>query len=191
MGRVATNVVGGQWVSTLWTRFFELWDLRNKVVHGVNINDYTTIQKAKLLDEIKDLHSRRDSFHRSDLPFLIAQNESETHKIEEFVDKNYVSTIRTWIRMWQPTFADGAKLAAEQAVVGTSRIYNHFPVLRRVVHNSDPTQRGRNRNRPHHPRKQRVDLSRFHRVTHFFSRAPAPPERSGTLIPTAHVEEHH
>jgi hypothetical protein len=95
-------------------------------VHGVNINDCTAIQKATLLDEIKDLHSRRASFHRSDLPFLIAQNEDESHKLEEFVDKNYVSTIRTWLRRWKPTFADGAKLASEQAVLGTGRIYNHF-----------------------------------------------------------------
>jgi hypothetical protein len=67
------SLSGRSWVatvvSTIWTRFFELWDGRNKIVHGVNINDYTTIQKAKLLDELKDLHSRRDSFHRSDFPF--------------------------------------------------------------------------------------------------------------------------
>jgi hypothetical protein len=98
-------------------------------VHGINIHDYTLVQKATLLDELKDLHSRRALFHRSDLPFLIAQNDDESHKIEEFVDKNYVSTIRTWLRMWKPTFDDGAKLAADQAVLGTG----HCKYLRTIV----------------------------------------------------------
>jgi hypothetical protein len=80
-------------------------------VHGVNIRDYTAAKKATLLDELKYLNSRRVSFHRSDLPFLIAQNDDESHEIEEFVDKKHVSTIRSWLRMWKPTFADGAKLA--------------------------------------------------------------------------------
>jgi hypothetical protein len=84
-----------------------------------------------------------------------------------------------------------AKLAAEQAILGTGRIYNHFPVLHRVVRNSYPIQRSRHRNRMQQIRKHRVDLSRFHRVTHFFSRTPAVPERSGTQIPTAHIEEPH
>ncbi len=176
-------------VSTIWTRFFELWDARNKIVHGVNINDYTAIQKATLLDEIKDLHSRRDSFHRSDLPFLIAQNDDETHKLEEFVDTNYVSTIRTWLRMWTPTFADGAKLASTQAVLGTSRIYDHFPVAHRVIRNGDPIQRGRHRSRPGTRLKPRVDLSRFHRVTSFFSRVSEAPRRPGTHVPLDHVTE--
>jgi hypothetical protein len=91
------SLSGRSWVatviSTLWTRFFELWYARNQVVHGVNILDYTIIQKSKLLDEIKELHSRCDSFHRSDLPFLIAQNDAEIHKIDEFVEQNYVSTL--------------------------------------------------------------------------------------------------
>jgi hypothetical protein len=70
------SLSGRSWVATvvsmIWTRFFELWTARNQIVHGVNINDFTTIQKSKLLDEIKELHSRRASFHWSDLPFLIA-----------------------------------------------------------------------------------------------------------------------
>jgi hypothetical protein len=148
-------------------------------VHGVNIHDYTAIQKATLLDEIKDLHSRRDSFHRSDLPFLIAQNDDETH------------TIRTWLRMWTPTFADGAKLASEQAVSGMSRIYDHFPVLHRVVRNRDPIHRGRHRSRTRPTRKQRVNLSRFHRVTTFFSRAVDVPDTGGTPLPIAQIDEPH
>jgi hypothetical protein len=44
------SLPGRSWVATvvftIWTRFFELWDARNKIVHGVNINDYTAIQKA-------------------------------------------------------------------------------------------------------------------------------------------------
>jgi hypothetical protein len=189
------SLSGRSWVatvvSTIWTRFFELWDARNKIVHGVNINDYTAIQKATLLDEIKDLHSRRDSFHRSDLPFLIAQNDDETHKLEAFVETNYVSTIRTWLRMWTPTFADGAKLASEQAVSGMSRMYDHFPVVHRVVSNRDPIQRGRRRSRTKPTRKKRVDLSRFHRVTNFFSLAIESPARSGTQLPIAQIEEPH
>jgi hypothetical protein len=179
------SLSGRSWVSTvisaLWTRFLELWDARNKIVHGVNIHDYTVIQKSQLLDEIKELHSRRASFHRSDLPFLIAQTDAEAHKIDDFVDRNYVSTLRTWLRMWKPTFADGAKLAAEQAVSGTGRIYDHFPVVQRVIRNSDPIQRGQQRRRT--PKKH-VDLSRFHRVTKFFRRAPVVSERQGTHVPT-------
>jgi hypothetical protein len=100
----------------------------------------------------------------------------------------HVSTICSWLRMWKPTFADGAKLASksEHAVLGTGRIYNHFPVLHQVVRTSDTTQRGRHRNRMQQIREHRVDLFRFHRVTNFFSRAPAVPERSGTHTPTAH-----
>jgi hypothetical protein len=187
------SLSGRSWVatvvSTLWTRFFELWDARNRIVHGVNINDFTAIQKSKLLDEIKELHSRRDSFHRSDLPFLLAQNDDETHKIEEFVDQNYVSTLRTWLRMWKPTFADGAKLASAQAVLGTGRIFDHFPVLHRVTRTIDPHQRSRQRSRTPTIRPQRVDLSRFHRVTTFFRRVPARPNRQGTPLPIAHIVE--
>lgn len=131
-------------------------------MHGININDCTAIQKAKLLDKIKDLHSRCHLFHQSDLPFLIAQNDAETHKIEEFVDKNNVSTLRTWLRMWKPNFAKGAKLASEQAVVGNGWIYNHFPVLNRAVRKSDPVQRGRQQSRIKQSRKKRTDLLQFH-----------------------------
>jgi hypothetical protein len=160
------SLSGRSWVatvvSTIWTRFFELWTARNQIVHGVNINDYTTIQKSKLLDEIKELHSRRSTFHRSDLPFLISQDDDDAHKIDEFVEQNYVSTLRTWLRMWKPTFNDGAKLASTQAVMGTGRIYDHFPVVHRVIRNSDPIQRGRHRSRPGTRLKPRVDLSRCH-----------------------------
>jgi hypothetical protein len=106
-------------VSTIWTRFFELWTAWNQIVHGVNTNNYTTIQKSKLVDEIKELHSRWSSFCRSDLPFLISQHDDDAHKIDEFVKQNYVLTLRTWLRMWKPTFDDGAKLASSQAVLGT------------------------------------------------------------------------
>jgi hypothetical protein len=44
--------------------------------------------------------------------------------------------------MWKPTFADGANLASAQAVSGTGMIYDHFPVVNRVIRNSDPIQRG-------------------------------------------------
>jgi hypothetical protein len=196
MGASQTQSLSGRsWVatvvSTIWTRFFELWDARNKIVHGVNINDYTAIQKATLLDKIKDLHSRRNSFHRSDLPFLIAQNDDDNHKLDEFVETNYVSTIRTWLRMWTPTFVDGAKLASAQAVSGMSRIYDHFPVLHRVVHNRDPIRRGRQRSRTRPTRQKRVDLSRFHRVTTFFSRAVDVPDTSGTPLPIAQIDQPH
>jgi hypothetical protein len=187
------SLSGRSWVATvvttIWTRFFELWTTRNQIVHGVNINDYTTIQKSKLLDEIKELHSRRASFHRSDLPFLIAQHDDDSHKIDEFVDQNYVSTLRTWLRMWKPAFNDGAKLAAAQAVVGTGRIYDHFPVVHRVIRNSDPIQRGRHRSRSVTRLKPRVDLSRFHRVTSFFRRATGAPQRRGTQVPIDRVTE--
>jgi hypothetical protein len=187
------SLSGRSWVATvvttLWTRFFELWESRNQIVHGVNILDSTAIQKATLLDELKDLHSRRASFHRSDLPFLLAQNETETHKLEAFVDTNYVSTIRTWLRMWTPTFADGAKLASAQAVSGMSRMYDHFPVLHRVVRHRDPTQRGRQRSRLKPPPKPRVDLTRFHRVTRFFSRARDTPALLGPQLPVVQIEE--
>jgi hypothetical protein len=180
------SLSGRSWVATvvttIWTRFFELWDSRNKLVHGVNINDYAAIQKAKLLDELKDLHSRRDSFHRSDLPFLIAQSAAEDKKLDEFVDQNYVSTLRTWLRMWKPTLEAGAKLASAQAVRGTSRIFDHFPVVHRVIRNTDPLQKGRQRRRITTPR---VDLSRFHRVTTFFRRAPAPPTNRAATLPPA------
>jgi hypothetical protein len=176
-------------VSTIWTRFFELRDANNKIVHRVNINDYTAIQKATLLDEIKDLHSRPDLFHRSNLPFLIAQNDDQTHKLEEFVETNYVSTIRTWLRMWTPTFADGAKLASEQAVSGMSRIYDHFPVLHQVVRNRDPIHHGRQRSRTKLTRKKRVDLSGFHRVTTFFSHAIDGPKTSRTLLSVAQIKK--
>jgi hypothetical protein len=187
------SLSGRSWVatvvSTIWTRFFELWTARTQIVHGVNINDYTTIQKSKLLDELKELHSRRSTFHHSDLPFLIAPHDEDAHKIDEFVDQNYVSTIRTWLRMWKPTFDDGAKLATTQAVLGTGRIYDHFPVVHRVIRHSDPLQRGRHRNRPGTRLKPRVDLSRFHRVTSFFSRVSAAPRRPGTHVPLDHVTE--
>jgi hypothetical protein len=187
------SLSGRSWVatviSTIWTRFFELWDARNKIVHGVNINDFTAIQKSKLLDEIKELHSRRASFHRSDLPFLLAQTDEETHKIEEFVDQNYVSTLRTWLRMWKPTFTEGAKLASAQAVLGTGRIFDHFPVLHRVTRTIDPRQRGRQRLRTPSRRHKRADLSRFHRVTTFFSRVQARPARQGTPLPIANIVE--
>jgi hypothetical protein len=184
------SLSGRSWVatviSTLWTRFFELWYARNQIVHGVNILDYTIIQKSKLLDELKELHSRRASFHRSDLPFLIAQNDAEIHKLDEFVEQNYVSTLRTWLRMWKPTFAAGAKLASAQAVQGTGRIFDHFPVLHRVIRNNDPIQRVRERRRPHTPR---VDLSCFHRVTSFFSPATRAPARLGTPLPIGQITE--
>jgi len=80
------SLSGRSWVATvvttIWTRFFELWNARNTIVHGVDINDHTAIQKSRLLEEIKDLHSRRESFHRSDLPFLIAQTDDETQKLK-------------------------------------------------------------------------------------------------------------
>jgi hypothetical protein len=187
------SLSGRSWVATvvttIWTRFFELWATRNQIVHGVNINDYTSIQKAKLLDEIRELHSRRASFHRSDLPFLIAQHDDDAHKIDEFVEQNYVSTLRTWLRMWKPTFEDGAKLASAQAVLGTGRIYDHFPVVHRVIRNTDPAQRGRHRSRPGTRLKSRVDLSRFHRVTSFFRRAPVAQPRLGTSVPIDRVHE--
>jgi hypothetical protein len=98
-------------VTTLWTRFFELWAERNNLVHGVAINDVTAVQKSKLLAELQDLHSRRDSFHHSDLPYLIAPSDADSQKLVDFVDTNYVSTIRTWLRMWKPTLLeDGARL---------------------------------------------------------------------------------
>jgi hypothetical protein len=187
------SLSGRSWVatvvSTIWMRFFELWNARNQIVHGVHLNDVTVIQKSKLLDELRELHSRRASFHRSDLPFLIAQHDDEAHKIDEFVAQNYVSTLRTWLRMWKPTFAAGAKLAAAQAVSGTGRIYDHFPVVHRVIRNRDPIQRGRNRSRPGTRQKSRVDLSRFHRVTSFFRRAPGAPGRRGTQVPIDRIME--
>ncbi len=155
------SLSGRSWVATvvttIWTRFFKLWKERNTIVHGVDITDHTAIQKSKLLGELKDLHSRRDLFHRSDLTFLIATCVDETHKIEEFVENNYVSTIRTWLKMRKPTFEDGAKLAAAQAVAGTSRIFEHFSVVHRVIRNVHPHQRSRQRRSAGQPREHQLN----------------------------------
>jgi hypothetical protein len=176
-------------VTTLWTRFFELWAERNTLVHGASINDVTAVQKSKLLAELQDLHSRRDSFHHSDLPFLIAPSDADTQKLVDFVDTNYVSTIRTWLRMWTPTLEDGARLASAQTVQGTGRIFDHFPVVHRVLRNKDPIHRGRQRSRPVRILRQRVDMSRFHRITSFFRTTPAPLAIRGTRVPTDQILE--
>jgi hypothetical protein len=110
--------------------------------HGVNINGSTAIQKSKLLVELQDLHSRRDSFHHSGLPFLLAQSDAKIQKLKDFVDTNYVSTIRTWLRMWKPTFEDGTRRASVQAMHGTGRIFDPFPVVHQVLRNRDPIHRG-------------------------------------------------
>lgn len=174
-------------VTTLWTRFFELWTDRNTIVHGVDVSDYTAIQKSKLLEELKELHSRRESFHHSDLPFLIAQTDEDTQKLDDYVSQNYVSTIRTWLRMWTPTFEDGAKIASTQATHGTRNITDHFPVLHRVLRNRDPNDRGRQRLRHSRPRRPIMDLSRFHRITNFFRSTSVVPSRRGTPIPTDEI----
>jgi hypothetical protein len=146
----------------------------------------TAVQKSKLLAELQDLHSRRDSFHHSDLPFLIAPSDADTQKLVDFVDTNYVSTIRTWLRMWTPTLEDGARLASVQAVQGTGRIFDHFPVIHRVLRNKDPIHWGRQRSRL---LRRHVDMSRFHRITSFFRNTPAPLNIRGNLVPTDQILE--
>jgi hypothetical protein len=71
----------------------------------------------------------------------------------------------------------------------TGRIYDHFPVVHRVLRNTDPAQRGRHRSWPGTRLKSRVDLSRFHRVTSFFRRAPVAQPRLGTSVPIDRVHE--
>jgi hypothetical protein len=150
---------------------------------------YTIFQKSKLLDELKELYSRRKLFHQPDLPFLIAQDDDETHEIDEFVEQNYVSTLLTWLRMWKPTFAAGAKFASEQVVQGAGRIFDHFPVIHWVIRNNDPIQRVRDRCRTNQRGKPRGDLPRFHRVTTFFCPATAAPARLWTLLPLGRIIE--
>jgi hypothetical protein len=71
-----------------------------------------------------------------------------------------------------------------QAVQGTGRIFYHFPVVHRVLRNKDPIHRGRQRSRPVRILRQRVDMSRFHRITSFFRTTPAPLAIRGTRVPT-------
>ena len=125
-------------IRIVWTHYFELWELRNKAVHGSDSKESLSRIKQKLLLELKLVHADRLKYLTSDRKFLIAETEEDSHKLEEYVAFHYPSTIRNWLDWHVPLLRASIQEAQAKAVSFVRPITEYFSKIIQPV-NEAPT----------------------------------------------------
>ena len=114
------SLSGRRWVVAMtriiWTHYFELWEGRNKAVHGVDKPESLSKVKQKLLAELRLVHEDRLKYLEADRKFLIAETIEDSAKLEAYVQDHYPSTVRNWLDWHIPLFKASIQEAQAKAV---------------------------------------------------------------------------
>ena len=117
---------GDQWtvqiVKFFWEKFFALWKLRNKKVHGT---DEKTTYKLKAeqyrttIETMFHLCNRLEAAYWQYMFQLIAE-------IEEFLKTKSFAYIKTYLEIWYPFFKRGIKNSQQNAIRSMRPMTSYF-----------------------------------------------------------------
>jgi hypothetical protein len=154
-------------ITTVWTSYFEMWDKRNKAVHGEDHKTRQIARRRKLAIELRHLHSQRDQALYTDHDIFIGDTPED---LEHYLDRTNVHHIENWLLIWKPVIVDSVKTAAALAISSVRPIREYFARL------ITPTPS----RRPPKPRYDRRfhSLHDNHRVKRQRKRKPPPRNHS-------------
>ena len=158
-----------QVISSIWTQWMKVWDIRNKVIHG---HDNTTREQAKrriLKIQLEEIYALRDQVcphHESKLfpyPTIEAHLERSNNQIDN------------WLKIHSSAIRESVKRAEERAREGVPHIYAYFRQVNRTRNQPPIATRRRNQANTTNPenstatstqRNLRPTNMTAHRTTH-------------------------
>ena len=100
-------------ITTVWRKYFALWDLRNKAVHREDLKTRQSARKRKLAVKLHHLHNKRDSVLQTNRKIYLADS---TVELDKQIATANVHHLKNWIRVWRPVILDSVKTAAALAI---------------------------------------------------------------------------
>ncbi len=89
-----TSQWASQMIRTLWESVYDVWEQRNKDLHGVDAVTRNAAQRVVLQQEIRELYFDRDNFPDE------VQHVFETHLDTLLGKKNF--QLKNWLAVWLP-----------------------------------------------------------------------------------------
>lgn len=120
-------------VCNIWHDWYELWELRNGVIHG---HDSTSRHKAKrdlAEKEIRMIYDSRDTM-------LPADRDHLEDDVEDHLTGKTTKRLQNWLNTYRGLFKKSISEAKKRSVTGVQSIRSYFP--RRelpTVHNNTAT----------------------------------------------------
>ena len=106
---------------TITEQFFTLWDSRNQLVHGIDLQSQKESQRQRLLAEIRNMSAQRH---------LILSRDRDLFPDEELVAKQFEkfspTFLKNWIQTWKPVFKQSHKEADRLALRQVPSIRSFF-----------------------------------------------------------------
>ena len=106
-------------LDVLWQQWFNVWEARNKTVHGNTQSERRQKQRVETEQQIKDIYARKSDYLPSEQALL--QNTAE-----EFIATKGLITLKNWVRLWAPVFAQSAQRCHTLSLRGVPSIRTFF-----------------------------------------------------------------
>ena len=106
-------------LDVLWKQWFIVWEARNKTVHGNTQTERQQKQRVGTEQKIKDIYARKSECLPSEQALL-------QDTAEEFIAHKGLTTLKNWVRLWAPVFAQSAQQCHSLLLCGVPSIRTFF-----------------------------------------------------------------
>ena len=106
-------------LDALWKQWFTVWEARNKTVQGNTQTERKQKQRIETEQQIKDIYEKKSDYLPSEQTLL--QNTAE-----EFIATKGLITLKNWVRLWAPVFAQSAQRCHTLSLRGVPSIRTFF-----------------------------------------------------------------
>ena len=106
-------------LDALWKQWFNVWEARNKTVHGNTQTERQQKQRIETEQQIKDIYARKSDYLPSEQALL-------QDTAEEFIATKGLIALKNWVRLWAPVFAQSAQRCHTLSLRGVPSIRTFF-----------------------------------------------------------------
>jgi hypothetical protein len=132
------SLTGQSWTASLivhlWKSFFDIWEQRNKFVHGEDKSTRDTAKRVKVISQIKHLDTKTIEVlaaHQS-IMFMIAPdttNGQDKNALDAYLQTKTTIYLQNWVYTWKPAIEASIRSAKALSVDTMGRIDDHFSYL--------------------------------------------------------------
>ena len=106
-------------LDTIWTAWFQLWETRNKFIHGKTVTEKQEQKRAEIEQKIRKIYENEEKYLPSEQQLL-------GDDMEEFIKTKGYTALANWERVWGPLFPKSAVKCRLQALQGVHPIPTYF-----------------------------------------------------------------
>ena len=114
---------GQTWTTTMikviFSWYVSYWKLRNACKHGADVTQQATLQKTRILEEMRSVYALKEQVLARDRSIFF-------DSFDDHVQHKTTTQMKNWLAVWRPTIIQSVKHAKSWAVKGVRTINHYF-----------------------------------------------------------------